>query len=61
MERMNLHLEKFLSAFGSMLDLSPRPLKPIQAPPVGLGIGRHFEAAFGYIQRAMDKQKGHQD
>lgn len=50
---MNRQLEKFLSAFGSMLDISPRPHKPIQAPPVGLGIERHFDAALGYIGTAM--------
>lgn len=54
---MNLQLEKFLSAFASLLDISPRPHKPIQAPPLERGIGRHFEAAFGYIAKAIDKQK----
>lgn len=54
---MNLHLEKFLSAFSSMLDLSPRPHKPIQPPSLERGIGRHFDAALGYIAKAMDKQE----
>ena len=50
---MNLYLEKFLSAFGSMLDLSPRPHKPIQPPPLERGIGRHFEAALARINHQL--------
>ena len=50
-------LEPFLSAFGSMLDISPRQHKKPELPDWQWGIGRHFEAAFGYIAKAMDKQK----
>lgn len=58
---MNRQLKKILSAFGFLLDISPQPHKPIQPQPLERGIGRYFDAALGYIQRAMDKQKGHQD
>lgn len=52
-ESMKRLFEKFLSAFGSMLDISPRPHKPIQPPPLERGIGRHFDAALARINHQL--------